>query len=315
MPAKDRLRDFFKSALKVNPAAPLLALSTYILLLLSRLIDSSLLDRSNEYLNVILLQILIFLVPAAVFYRVRGNRYKEKLKLHAFHPESVLLIIFAAGVMICGGILINTVFGFNNPGGSFSLYGTFISKNDGSAANVIYLVLAYAALPAFCEETVYRGMICSEYEDKGFFCCASVSAFMFALLHFNISQFPVYIFTGFVLVWVLYITRSLFCTMLIHFCYNLFGLFVSPYISSFYSTTGATELFVFIITVLFLIFALLFCGIASRLCKHLARAGANPEYRTDIHFADSALYAGAVLISPVSLVSIIIYILTVVFTF
>ena len=48
-----------------------LVFSSYLLLLFSRFVDASYLTHDNEYLAVVLLQIMIFLIPAAVFCRVR----------------------------------------------------------------------------------------------------------------------------------------------------------------------------------------------------------------------------------------------------
>ena len=50
-----------------NPAntAPLLVLAVFVLLYSSRLIDTALLTRENEYVAVIVLQLVIFLMPAA----------------------------------------------------------------------------------------------------------------------------------------------------------------------------------------------------------------------------------------------------------
>ena len=48
----------------IDNAHALLVLSTYLLLLLSRVIDTALLGRDSEYLSIVLLQVMIFLIPA-----------------------------------------------------------------------------------------------------------------------------------------------------------------------------------------------------------------------------------------------------------
>ena len=50
--------------------------------------------------------------------------------------------------------------------------------------------MAYAVLPALCEEFVYRGILCREYERGGVLRAVIVSALFFALLHFNLGYFP-----------------------------------------------------------------------------------------------------------------------------
>ena len=57
-----------------NPAntAPLLVLAVFLLLYSSRLIDTALLTRENEYVAVIVLQLVIFLMPSAFYIRALG---------------------------------------------------------------------------------------------------------------------------------------------------------------------------------------------------------------------------------------------------
>ena len=56
------MKDYFKNSANT---APLLVLGIFVLLLVSRLIDTTLLNRENEYVAVIVLQLIIFLLPAA----------------------------------------------------------------------------------------------------------------------------------------------------------------------------------------------------------------------------------------------------------
>ena len=49
-------------------------------------------------------------------------------------------------------------------------------------ADTVRLVLAYGLLPAFCEELVFRGIICAEHEKHGILYASAVSALFFAFL-------------------------------------------------------------------------------------------------------------------------------------
>jgi hypothetical protein len=129
-----------------------LVLGTYILLLLSKIIDVTLINRDNEYLSVVVLQMMIFLIPAALWCRFSGERYVRSLRIAPLKPDSIAVMIAAAVLMISGGVLISMIFGgLESLSQNFSLYNTFISKDDGTAPARLYLVLAYAALPALCE--------------------------------------------------------------------------------------------------------------------------------------------------------------------
>ena len=257
-----------------------LVLGTYILLLLSKIIDVTLINRDNEYLSVVVLQMMIFLIPAALWCRFSGERYVRSLRIAPIKADSVAVMIAAAAVMISGGVLISMLFGgLESLSENFSLYNTFISKDDGTTPSRLYLVLAYAVLPALCEEFVYRGILCHEYEKGGVTRAVLISSLFFSLLHFNLQNFPVYFFAGVILALTLYATRSVFGAMIAHLFYNLFGLFGQPYINTFYNITSSTKLFVFVIVMIFLISAIVFCAEASRLYKRYFEAALSSKYR------------------------------------
>jgi len=272
-----------RKTIVLQPTA--LVLTTYILLLLSKLIDVTLINRDNEYLSVVILQMMIFLIPATLWCRLGGDRYLRNLRLRPFRPDAIPLILAGAVLMISGGILLSMLFGgLDSLSSSFSLYDTFISKDDGTAPVKLYLILAYAALPALCEEVVYRGILCHEYEKGGVLRAVLISSLFFSLLHFNLAGFPTYFFSGVILALTLYATRSLFGAMLAHFLYNIFGLFGQPYMSTFYNITGSTSLFMFVVGFLFLLSATVFCGASARLYKKYQHLAYNADYRKpEIH--------------------------------
>ncbi len=293
----------------------LLVLASYILLLISKFIDVTLLNRDNEYMSVIILQMMIFLLPASLWCMLKGEKYIQKLRLSLPKADTFFLIVCAALAMMTGGILLAIVFqGLDGLSNNFSLYGTFISKRDGSAANTVYLILAYAALPAVCEEFLFRGILCHEYEGKGVFRAIILSSLFFALLHFNLQNLLVYLFCGCILALVLYATRSLWGAVLAHFLYNLFGVFGQPYIATLYRLTKDSRLLVMIVGIVFFLSAALFCFEASRLYKKYLRHGLKANYRSDIpsgnaYFRESFL---DVLKDPFTLAAFGVYILALV---
>ena len=260
-----------------------LVLGTYILLLLSKIIDVTLINRDNEYLSVVVLQMMIFLIPAALWCRFSGEKYIRSLRIVPIKADSVAVMIAAAALMISGGVLISMIFGgLESLSQNFSLYNTFISKDDGTAPSRLYLILAYAVLPALCEEFVYRGILCHEYEKGGVTRAVLISSLFFSLLHFNLQNFPVYFFAGAILALTLYATRSIFGAIIAHFLYNLFGLFGQPYINTFYNITSSTKLFVFVIVMVFLVSAIVFCAEASRLYKRYFERAISSKYRQPV---------------------------------
>ena len=260
--------------LRITPVT--LSLVIYCLLLLTRLIDASLLTRDNEYFSIIVLQIMIFLLPAFAYLHWRGDALRPRLRMRMFRIDHIFLILGAILMLAGGGMLLQMLLGgAREAGETFSLYDTFISKPGGSTANTLYLILAYAALPAFCEELVFRGIFCAEYERHGAPCAALMSMLYFTLLHFDLRYVPTYLFSALVLCAVLYATRSLGAAMAVHFCYNLFGLFGMPYVTAVYASMGRVWVLIFALIVVFVFGAAVFCGEAARLYRNYASHGSH----------------------------------------
>ncbi len=259
-----------------------LVFSSYLLLLFSRFVDASYLTHDNEYLAVVLLQIMIFLIPAAVFCRIRGEGYGRVFKLKLAGIDRIPSILSAALVLAAGCLFISLALnGMQSLSGSFTLYETFISKNNGTAGGVIYLILAYAALPAFSEELIFRGILSAEFERYGAVVSVCLSSLFFALLHFSFANLPVYLFAGLVLSVTYYATKSLFAVMAVHFLYNLFCLFGQPYITAFYAYTGSTAMFVFLLVTILLLAAAVFCGQAVRFYRGYAARNLPSDFPED----------------------------------
>ena len=265
----------------LNPTSVVLA--TYILLLLSKLVDVTLLNRDNEYLSVVILQMMIFLLPCAVWCRMSGEKYIKGLRIKMVGVDTLPIIVLSSLLLISGGLLISLVFGgLEHLSGNFTLYNTFVSNTGGGFSAKLYLILAYAALPAICEEVIYRGILCLEDEKGGVTRAIVFSSVDFALLHFDIRNLPVYLFAGIILALTFYVTRSLIGSILAHFLYNIFGIFGQPYMSTLYNITDNETFFIFIVITTFLLSATLFCAEAARLYKKYLYGARSASYRYPI---------------------------------
>ncbi len=301
-----------KPAREILLSPTVVVLATYVLLLLTKIIDVTLVNRENEYFSVVVLQMMVFLLPAAVWSMFSGEKYIKRLRIRSFRAGALPLIFFAALTLISGGVLISLLFGGSEAlNKSFTLYDTFISKDDGTVPVKLYLTLAYALLPAVCEEFVYRGILCAEYERGGVLRAIVLSSLFFGMLHFDIANLPTYIFAGVILSLTMYATRSLFGAMLCHFLYNLFGLFGRGYVNALYNLTANSPFFTFFVATVFLISALLFCALASRLYRKYLYSGESAAYRRpyeghELGVRDSYL---EVVKSPSAIASVAVYII------
>lgn len=254
-----------------NHAPSLLVLTTFLLLLLSRRIDTAIVDREQEYLSMILLQLLIFLIPGLLYCKLMGSEFSATIPMQKLRPSHTVFLLSSLLIMITGCLLIGIHTGglaANERG--FSLYETFTADSSSSAGVVLFQLLAFAALPALCEEFVFRGVLLSALHKRGTVASFAFSALYFAMLHFDFSQLPVYLFSGLLMCIVLRITRSLPAVIILHFLYNVFGLFGQSAMARFYSYSGDDAMFRFILTTLLLIGAALFCSEASRIYHRYA---------------------------------------------
>ena len=265
-------RDFLRGKYAASNAATILVLILYALLLLSRLIDSAFLSRESEYLSIILLQLMIFPIPAYLYIRLKPREFVKSLRLGGLRLSHLFLLLSASLALICGCTLLGMLCGMMSAQPSFTLYDTFASVNDGSVGATIRLVLAYGLLPAFCEELVFRGIICPEHEKHGILYASVVSALFFAFLHFDLSALPVYLFAGMLLSLVMYVTRSSIAAMIVHLCYNLFGIFVQAGLSGYCQSTGSIGLLVVLLIALLILSAAFFCGEVARILRRRAKA-------------------------------------------
>lgn len=277
-----------KKTIYLQPTVVILA--TYVLLLLTKIIDLTLINRENEYFSVVILQMMIFLLPGAIWCMFSGDGYVRRLRLRLPAPRAIPFMLAAAVMLISGGVLISVLFGgLQSLSDNFTLYDTFVSKDNGTVPTKLYLILAYAVLPAICEEFIFRGIVCLEYESGGVLRSIVFSALFFGMLHFDLTNLPVYIFSGAVLALTLYATRSLLGAITVHFLYNLFGLFGQPYMNALYNLTGSTNFFIFFTALLFLISAIVFCAEASRLYKRYLYKNYPSKYRQPVNTAPQAI--------------------------
>ena len=262
---------------------PLLVLGIFLLLTVWRLLDPLLTTRENEFFVVILLQLLLLAAPGAVYWSLRRKESDKGIdlrpRLRLFRPEQLWFLVCILAVMITGSLLLEILTGgIASLVGNFTLYSTFVAKLNGNGGRALWAILAYALLPALCEELIFRGVLLSEYEKFGTGAAIGASAIFFALLHFSLPLFPSYLFLGVLLACSLYTTRSLVAPILLHFGYNVFCLMGQSYLSAFYVNAGSNEIFLFCLIFLFLLFSAFAAGEARKIYHVYAKNNADSSY-------------------------------------
>lgn len=288
---------------------PILVLCTYVLLILAQLIDTAWLNRENETVGAILLQLLVFVVPAILYSSLQGERFPSRIRLTLPRPRHLWLCVCVLIVMITGSLLTCILTGgIASLTGGFVLYNTFTAQANGNFMELVLLVITYAVVPAFCEELIFRAFLCAEYEKLGVGVSIAVSALFFAMLHFTFPMFLTYLFLGAILAAALYATRSFFAVLLLHILYNVFCLFGQPYLSAFYVTAGSNDIFLFCIITLFLLFSAFAAGEARKIYHLYARANLSSDYTVSrpLKFLPKAFFRA--LFTPATAICIVVWV-------
>lgn len=294
-------------------AAPLLLLTIMLLSITVGIIPKEVLGLdTNPYLSTVILQLIIFALPALFFCTLRGSGYVSSLRIRVPSPSSALIMIFVLLLMISGGSLIEyTVSALSNGGaGSQSIeYAAFAASS--SLFDKMYIILVFALLPAITEEIIFRGIILTEYSTVGIGCSVFMSSVMFALSHFNPYHLPLYFFCGLLLAVLTYATRSVTAAMIVHALYNIFIIFFENYIVHISEKQNISGmLFVIILASVAIISASVAAFEISAVYRGYARNNIPSDY---VPKKKKGFFAGtaASVLSPAFIILTVVYIIAV----
>ena len=286
---------------------PIFVSAILLLMVITKLVDSSLLNRENEYVAIILLECVIFAIPGIIFTRLAGSREEKLIKISFLKKNSVMILLLASLILITGGILYGFLASGSDFGAdlTFELYDVFTAKYADSVGEVMYLILAYALIPAFFEEFTFRGIICAKYDGISPLYSVLMSSVFFGFIHLDLSMLAFYIFAGFILSIVLYAVESVFITIAVHFIYNMFFIFCPMYISGIY--VAGKEFLLFLCGIIFFGSLALFC---SECRKAFLRKAEEADNREDSSKSTKPNFF-EVILSPTAIACYVIYLVAV----
>ncbi len=268
---------------KATFAAPLFVLIIYTLALASGMIsDKVVLSEGNVHLSVIILQILVFIIPAIIFCRLKGVGYSMKLNVKLFSPAKLGGIIVSALTLICGSILIRfiEIYLFKMDSFGFSMFDRYL--NVLSSDDFLFTATAFAIVPAITEEFVFRAILLTEYNEEG---CGAVSAsvisaLLSSMLLFSLDKLPIFFLAGIVFSVITYTTGSSLAAMLCHMIFNFYGIFAEKYVIKAIINPSNKIISIFVFVLLFLIFAfIMFSELEHMLRKTGMNGTPTPSYR------------------------------------
>lgn len=255
-------------------AAPFLVFVISVATLFLRLVSFKSTNENVVYAIMLALQIIIFGVPSVFFIVIRGKGYIGELRICMPRKKSLPIIISGSLLLILVSSVIKFgIFHFAYDYSAYSLYGSSISIDTGSVFSVVLMIFSLAVFPAITEEFVFRGIMMREYRMLGSLFPMVISSLLFAFIHFDLLQFPIYFVLGFVLSWMVFLTRSVISAVIAHIVYNVFVIFGEKYIWLFSSNPDSDILFFLILVVLLLVCLFLFFTAGERILRYFADNG------------------------------------------
>jgi len=104
-------------------------------------------------------------------------------------------------------------------------------KSMSTNNSFLAVILITALQPAIIEEISFRGIIAHSFSDYSVKIMAVMTGLYFGMFHLNFNQFFFAAFYGIIMVFVLYYTKSIFATMIMHFINNGISVVVAKSLS------------------------------------------------------------------------------------
>ena len=171
---------------------------------------------------------LILLLPLALLKIFTKSRTGDVVKFCCYKKVSykVILASFALGMIV---FFLN-VYVSNFFNSIISLFGyKHVSSGGGNATwwGLILSIIGTAILPAYCEETLHRGMLLNGNSMVGMMKSIVISGVLFGLLHLNIEQFFYATIIGLFLGYICWGCCSIWPCIIVHFMNNFLSVLLS----------------------------------------------------------------------------------------
>lgn len=256
--------------LKETITAPIAVLFTYLLYFLCFATDvaSDALARYGDYslISGIVLTVMTLVFPAVFYAKLKGTGYSVRMRFLSFHPSR---LVFALCMLICAlsGVVLLSIglheIGFSDA--KYSLVGHYELSLSEKEIPIFLRCIAYAVIPAFAEEFLYRGVLITEYRESGFGCALLFSSLLFTLGQFSVVSAPAFFFVGVVMGVVFYVTDSLPVTIVVRLIFNVLVFFFEDATWTLILKRSDFVFFLSLCAVVFLLFTVLGLSEAQRI--------------------------------------------------
>ena len=211
----------------LSAAGAMVLVTTAGLWLTSLLAWKLALTGDGEGLVNLMFYVPFVLLPIAI-YAARRPGIGASLRLNPMPPLSTLTVALLAlmSVYAASGFTLAWQWLL----GRLGLTPHPVPEGPDSQRALILGVIAMAAVPAVCEELLFRGFVLSAWESRGTWFAAGLATVMFALLHGNLYAWPAYLLVGGLAAYLVVRLDSLYAGITFHTVYNTACL-VIPYLA------------------------------------------------------------------------------------
>lgn len=268
--------------MKSSFSTPLFASILYLLVLGTTFLKEKLTGAGgNEYLSVIIVQLLIFVIPAILFCRLKGVGYASRMNVKLIAPSKFGSVITSSLVLIFGSVIIRfaQIYLFKMSNFSLSFFESYISSN--TEYNFLFAAAAFAIIPALTDEFVFRGVMLTEYNEGGYGAVNAtvITSLLSSMLFFSLESFPIRLFSAVVLCMLTYATGSSVSAFVAHLVFNIYTVFGEKYIIRTLSDPSNKIISVFTFALLFLILSVIMFSEFEHTLRQMGRNGEpSPSY-------------------------------------
>lgn len=215
------MQDPIYAKLEGQPRPTLFAASGFVLLAAAGLWAASLaqwaLAVSGTGITGMLYYLPFVLLPIAV-YMQRHPGLSDALRLQPLSPMPAVIALLLALFSTYLASLLCAAWGAGLD--ALGMHAPASPALPGTERELALSILTLAALPAVCEELLFRGFVLGAWESRGTWFAVGVSSVLFALLHGNLYGLPAYLLVGAVSGFVTCTTGSVYAGMIYHTGYN-----------------------------------------------------------------------------------------------
>jgi len=178
---------------------------------------------------------VFILLPVLLFALIQRRDFTKIFRLNGMNFQSLIIVIAISFLMQPFLMLISEA-------ASLLLGDQLGAMMDmGPKYSFMMNMFALAITPAICEEALMRGVILDGYGDVSIKKAAIMNGVLFGMFHMNFHQFSYTFFMGIVLAYVVYITKSIWAGIIIHFINNATSVFMMSLSQSTASTAAAAN--------------------------------------------------------------------------